>query len=162
MSSVLIVLLLTTCACARKPPEGSTEIEILPPPPYEPLPEGVRPRFGPMVFPPEVLKRDPPVYPESVVAEEVSCTARLLYHIQQDGLVTLVRLEWDDPPPADHQELFEESIRTAILEWRFLPAVKIVATELDDGSLDLERQPVPKAERAIVRFRVEGGRGIVE
>lgn len=115
-----------------------------------------------MVFPPEVLKRDLPVYPQSALAEEVSCAARLLYHIQKDGRVTLVRLEWDDPPPVEHQQRFEESIQAAMAEWRFVPAVKIVSTELADGSLDLTRQPIPKAERAIVRFRVQDGRGVVE
>ena len=109
-----------------------------------------------------VRERTTPAYPESVVTEGVSCAATLLYHIQKDGSVSLVRLGWDDPPPPEYEDRFEGEIRTAMLEWRFIPAKKWVPTELEDGSIDLVPHPIPKAERAIVRFRVEQGRGIVE
>jgi hypothetical protein len=55
-----------------------------------------------------------------------------------------------------------EQIRTAMLDWEFIPAIKWVRKEREDGTIRLSPQRIPKAERAIVRFRVEGGRGIVE
>jgi len=162
---ILIVVGLTACAGAKAPPVqpmGSSELEILPPPPYEPLPEGVRPTLRPPETPPKVQDRMPPSYPDSALSEEIACAAKLLYHIQKDGSVTLVRLEWDEPPPSRFEESFEEEIRTAMLAWRFIPAKKLVPTTLEDGSIDLVPHPIPKAERAIVRFRVQEGRGIVE
>ena len=161
-----VLLLLASAACAgSKPPHGPTgasDLQVLPPPPRQPLPEGYKPRLGPPEIPPEVQEQALPGYPESALPDEVACVARLLYHILRDGSVKLVRLEWDEPPPAGHRGSFEESIRKAILGWRFIPAIKWVPTRMEDGSTKTVPQAIPKAERAIVRFSVEEGRGVVE
>lgn len=158
-------MLMAACAGGKGPhghPTGISDLEILPPPPRQPLPEGYEPKLRPVESPPEVRDQALASYPESAVADEVACTARLLYHILEDGTVRLVRLEWDEPPPTEHRASFEEKIREAILGWRFIPAKKWIPTSLDDGSRTTVPQPIPKAERAIVRFRVEDGQGIVE
>ena len=162
---VLVVMSMAACAGIKAPrghPTGTSNLEILPPPPRQPLPEGYKPKHRPHEIPPEVQDQALAGYPESAVADEVACTARLLYHILRDGSVTLVRLEWDEPPPPEHQASFEEKIREAILSWRFIPAKKWVPTRFEDGSITPVPQPIPIAERAIVRFRVEEGQGVVE
>ena len=160
-----MVVMLAACAGGKAPPvmaTGTTNLEVLPPPPYEPLPEGIRPTPGPRVTPFQVQTRTLPSYPDVAVAEGIVCSAKLLYHILRNGSVTLVRLERDASPPPEYEAVFEEEIRKAMLAWRFIPAKKWVRTEREDGSIDLVPQPIPKAERAIVRFHVEQGRGIVE
>jgi hypothetical protein len=102
-----------------------------------------------------------PSYPEVALADEVKCAARLLYHIQIDGSVTLVRLEWDEPPSSEYQLAFEEAIRDAIATWRYIPAKKWVPTKME-GAIRTVPHAIPKAERAIVGFHVEEGHGIVE
>ena len=147
---------------ATHEPIGTSDLEVLPPSPREPLPEGYKPKLRPPESPPETLDQPLPEYPESALPDEVGCVARLLYHILKDGSATLVRLEWDEPPPPEHQGSFEDSIREAMLGWRFIPAKKWVPTKMEDGSTTTVPQAIPKAERAIVRFRMEDGRGVVE
>ena len=74
-----------------------------------------KPKLRPPESTPEVQHRTLPSYPEVALADEVVCAARLLYHILKDGSVTLVRLEWDEPPPSEYQAVFEESIQNAIV-----------------------------------------------
>ena len=165
LSLLVLVMASTACAGTKTPgvqPMGTSDLEILPPPPRQPLPVGYKPKFRPPETPPEVRERVLPTYPESAIATEIDCTARLLYHILRDGSVTLVRLEWDVPPPRQHRAEFEETIREAILEWRFIPGKKWVPTKLEDGSTRTIPQAIPKAERAIVRFHVVEGQGVVE
>jgi hypothetical protein len=162
---VLLLALLIACAGGKKPavqPTGTSDLEVLPPPPYEPPPEGARLKRGPLVLPYEVEDRSSPGYPEAALADEIACSARLLYHILRDGSAKLVRLEWEAPPPPEYETAFEEEILQAMASWRYTPARKMVPVKHEDGSTELVLEPVPKAERAIVRFRVEQGRGIVE
>jgi hypothetical protein len=158
---VLIVVMLTACA-ATKTPVGTADFEVLPPPPYEPAPDAPRPKPRPPETPPETMEQPPPTYPDSALADGIACSAKLLYHILEDGSASLVRLEWETPPPPEHESAFVEQIRTAMLDWEFIPATKWVRKEREDGTIRLSPQAIPKAERAIVRFRVEGGHGIVE
>jgi len=161
---VTVAVSSVACAGARAPhvdPTGTSDLEI-PPPPREPLPEGYEPRLRPPESAPEVLDRASPRYPDAALADEVACAARLLYHILTDGSVALVRLEWEEPPPLEVQAAFEESIQEAIAGWRYNPGRKWIPTKLEDGSTTTVPQSIPKAERALVTFRVEGGQGIVE
>jgi hypothetical protein len=57
---------------------------------------------------------------------------------------------------------FERAIRDAVEGWRFEAAQRLLLRTLPDGSGGFERRPIPVARHAIVRFRVEGGRPIVE
>jgi hypothetical protein len=111
---------------------------------------------------PETLSQGLPVYPDSAIADGVACTARFLYHIETDGSATVVRLEWDLAPPPHHVETFESAIRDAVATWRFVPAFQLVYKETSDGKKGFEKPLIPKAGRALIRFRVEDGRGIVE
>ena len=165
MSLLLAVLVVAACANLKAPETnrtGTSDLEVLPPPPREPPPEGYTPRLRPPETPPETRRQSLPGYPESAVAFEVKCTARLLYHIQTDGSATLVRLEWEVPPPPEHLTRFEEKIQEAVASWEFIPAKKWVPTKMHDGSTTTVPHPIPKAERAVVRFRVEDGAGVVE
>ncbi len=92
----------------------------------------------------------------------MACVARILYHVERTGEPRLVKLEWDEPPPDEHAAAFEEAIRTAMSGWSFTPAVRIVGKRQEDGSIEPERTPIPQAQHAFIRFRVEDGEAIVE
>ncbi len=139
---------------------GTADLEHLPPPTPEPLRKDQKP--APLVLPPHPVTQSLPQYPQGVVEAEVSCSARLLYHVERDGSATLVRLEWEAAPPDEHLKAFEAAIRTATATWEFVPARKVVPVAQPDGSIEPEMQPVAEARRAIIRFRVEGGKGVVE
>ena len=139
------------------PRVGASSIEDFQPPPT-PTPD----RRPPLILPPQVLRRELPRYPESALAERVACVARILYHVDTAGRATLVRLEWVEPPPAEHVRAFEEALRTALSDWRFEPAVRVVPEKRSDGSIEPLQTPVPAAQHAFVRFRVENGQAIVE
>ncbi len=111
---------------------------------------------------PKTLTQPLPAYPESALADEVSCSARILYHIETDGLATLVRLGWDVPPPDAHAAAFESSIHDAVAAWRFDPATRLNPGRRPDGVVTYSRQVIPKAVNVLIRFRVEGGRAVVE
>lgn len=163
----LVLVLAASAACGgmKAPPgqpTGSAELEVVPPPPWQPPTRRDEFTYSAPESPPVVQEQGFPTYPESALADEVACVARLLYHILKDGSVTLVRLEWDEPPPPEHLAAFEAQIREAMLGWRFIPSRKWVRTTLENGSIRAIPQAIPKAERAIVRFRVGRGRGVVE
>ena len=164
---IVIALVMSLVACAggrasQGTPVGTSDLEVLPPPPRQPTPEGYTPKLRPPETAPEVQERNLPLYPEAALDDQIACVVRLLYHIQPDGSVNLVRLEWDDHPPPDHEAAFEASIRDAISHWRYTPGKKWVPTKMEDGSTTTVPQAIPKSERAIVRFRVKNGQGIVE
>ena len=52
--------------------------------------------------------------------------AKMLNHVQTAGAVNPVRLESKDPPAEELADRFEEEIRKAMREWRYVPANKIV------------------------------------
>jgi len=167
LGGALIASALLSCARSRTPetqpaPSGTSDLEILPPPPQEPAPEGSRPQRGRIVIPPVPKKLAPPRYPDAAVSDGIACVAQLLYHIETDGTAKLVRLEWEDPPPPEHLTEFEETIRAAVSEWAYIPAIRLVPTKMPDGSTVTERRPVPKARHAVVRFRVVNGEGVAE
>ncbi len=166
---VAIALALTGCAGRRTSPDdasqprfGTADLEILPPPPSQPPPEGYEPKVRPPESAPVVRRQGLPRYPESALQSEVTCTARLLYHIQTDGSATLVLLEWDVPPPDEHLKAFEKAIKEAVGGWEFTPARRYVSTKMPDTSIRLVPKTIPKAGRALIRFRVEKGRAVVE
>lgn len=103
-----------------------------------------------------------PSYPEAALPSEVACSAKLLYHIQTDGSAWLVRLEWAVPPPQDHRDSFEEALSEAVAEWRFTPARELAPKKMPDGSIEPEPRPIPTAVNAIIRFRMEEGKPVVE
>jgi len=115
-----------------------------------------------MVVPPTPITQNLPIYPESALEAAVACVARILYHVETSGQATLVRLEWKEPPPTEYLIMFEEAIRTAISQWAFHPAIRIVPERQDDDSIEAVQTPVPKALHALIRFRVENGKAVVE
>lgn len=150
--------------CAHRPPpgdspdrSGATEIEDFQPESREP-----DDRPPPLVIPPQALERPLPAYPETALADHVACTARVLFHVEPDGSVRLVRLEWDIPPPDEHVEAFESVIREVIPRWDYVPATRIEPRERPDGSIESKFRKIPKAQHSRIRFRVERGRGVVE
>lgn len=148
----------------QEPPQGlgTTEIEILPPPePETAPPRDVRKRPPPEAAP-QTISQALPTYPARALEDRVACAAQLLYHIQTDGSATLVRLNWDPAPPPGHEEAFESAIRDAVATWEFVPAYQLRFKELPDGSPSFEKRLIPKARRAVIRFRVEAGQPIVE
>ena len=141
---------------------GTAELELLPPPePEQPSLGNVQKKPTPEASP-ETVSQALPRYPTSALEDRVACTARLLYHIQTDGSVTIVRLVWDPAPPQDHVEAFESAIRDAAATWEYMPAYRLRHKERDDGTAGFEKQLIPKARRAVIRFRVEGGQAVVE
>jgi hypothetical protein len=166
LANVVLILVTATTGCAsRKPPEqpvphvGTARMDHFQPPATQ------SPRVGvaaPMVVPPRARTQVLPAYPEAALDEAVACVARILYHVETSGRATLVRLEWAEPPPTQHLEAFEESIRNAVSEWTFHPAVRIEREQRADGSIEGVTTSQPKALHAFVRFRVEDGKAIVE
>jgi len=138
---------------------GTSQIDHFQPPPSGSQRVGAPP---PMVMPPMPITQALPIYPESALEAAVACEARILYHVDTSGKATLVRLEWKEPPPTDQLTIFEEAIRTAVSEWTFHPAFRIVPKTQDDGSIEPVQTPLPKASHAFIRFRVEDGQAIVE
>jgi hypothetical protein len=137
-------------------------MEVLPPPPQKPVPEGHRTQPGRIVIPPIPKRLGPPRYPDAALGDEIACVAELLYHVEIDGTARLVRLEWQEPPPDEHLPEFEDTIRIAVADWEYTPALRLVPQKLPDGSTRIDHQPVPKARHAVVRFRVVNGKGVVE
>ena len=164
---VLVVFAAAIGCAARKPaqaepapPVGTSQIDDFQPPPSDSRRAGEeRP---PRVFPPRPLDRTLPTYPESALPNAVACVARILYHVETSGHATLVQLEWVEPPPAEYVTDFEEAIRTGVSEWRYWPAVRVVPERQADGSIEPVRTPVPRAQHALIRFRVEDGKAVVE
>jgi len=139
------------------PRAGTSHIQDFQPPPSTD-PE----RRPPLILPPSALSRALPEYPASALDDAVSCVARILYHVETSGRATLVRLEWVEPPPAEHVAAFEDAVRTSVSRWRFESAVRVVPEKLADGSIEPRRTPVPTAQHAFISFRVEDGRAVVE
>jgi len=164
----LVLAAATLLGCAARSPAdldarkvGRAELEPLPPPdPGRPVeasalalaPEGAA----------KTLIQALPAYPDAALSDAVDCRAELLYHIETDGSATLVRLEWNPPPPAGHVAGFEASIRDAVATWRFEPAYQLRLKERADGGMTYEKRLIPKARRVAVRFRVEDGKAVVE
>ncbi len=158
LCAVLTAAMLLACSARKAPSVGTSEIEHFRPPPEESR-TGRRPA---LIIPPGPLEQPLPEYPETAVAGEVACVARILYHVETTGEARLVRLEWDEAPPQAHVAVFEDAVRTALSRWSFTPAVRIVPKRMEDGSIEPRRTPVPNAQHALIRFRVEDGKAIVE
>ena len=107
-------------------------------------------------------RQEKPQYPATGLPTSEACTARILFHVEVDGSVTPVRLEWEHPPDADFLKLFESSIRDAMAGWEYSPAHRIITTEQPDGSIEPKAIPIKAADRVIIRFRVVDGLGVVE
>ena len=103
-----------------------------------------------------------PDYPRQALPSEQACAARILYHVEEDGSATLVRLEWDQAPDTSYLKLFEGTIRDAIAGWEFSPAHRLTIYENQDGVMESKAIPIKYADRVIIRFRVVDGRGVVE
>ena len=169
-SGALWVLIVASAAagCASQrskgtetmPLVGTSQIDHFQNPP--PGSSTSREKRPPLVIPPTPHNQELPDYPNSAVDEGVACVARVLYHVETTGQATLVRLEWDQPPPSKYLGEFEQAIEAAVLKWSYAPAVEIVGEKQDDGSVELVRTPVPSAQRAFIRFRVENGKAVVE
>jgi len=140
---------------------GRTDLEVLPP---EPPPPALRDQSKrpPPEAAPETLSQALPAYPVSALEDGVSCTARLLYHIQTDGSAELVSLEWELAPPGEHREAFEPAILAAVGTWEFAPAYQLRLRIQPDESAHFEKRPIPKAAHALVRFQVEDGQPVVQ
>jgi len=164
---VAIAVLVAASGCAQRMREsvtpdssvGRSQIE-----PLAPTASDFRPgqKRAPRIIPPQVLAQHLPQYPSSALGDGVTCVARILYHIEVSGQATLVRLEWDIAPPADHLEAFEKSIVDAVALWAFHAAYRIIPETRDDGSIEPRNQSIPQAQHALVRFRVEDGKPVVE
>jgi hypothetical protein len=164
---VVAATILVGCAARRVPPDvdaqgvGTAELDLLPSPEPE-RPAGVAPTRLPPEAAPETVSQALPTYPNSALNEGVTCTAELLYHIETNGSATLVRLTWNLPPPSDHRDAFESAINDAVTTWEFTPGYQLILVERADGTMRYEKRLIPKARRAMIRFRVEGGKGVVE
>lgn len=170
IASILIFLLsLIGCATIKERGEemspsltGASEVEVLQNPPPEFPPEEYEQKARLTDIPPVPQKQPPPIYPQTALQSEISCTARLLYHILKDGSSKLVRLEWDESPPDNYREAFEDAIQQAVSTWKFTPANRVVPKGMPDGRVTYLLKAVPYAGRAIIRFYVYKGKGIVE
>jgi hypothetical protein len=169
---LLVVLLgVLLCGCRGNAvrttprPSGSTgtaEMEILGPPPRrEPTVEDLEKGY-PTDLQAFARRQAKPDYPPEAVDGAQECTARILFHVEVDGTVTLVRLEWDPEPDSGFLQLFEDSIRNAMAGWEYSPAHRIITTEKPDGSIDSKAIPIKSADRVIIRFRIVDGKGVVE
>ena len=162
-----LALLVTAVGCvAHKPPSqqapasvGTSQMDHFAPPTSSSPRIGKRP---PLVIPPRPTVQSLPIYPKTALDDAVACVARILYHVEMSGEATLVRLEWDEPPPVEHLVDFEEAIGAAVAEWKFHAAFRIIPETQDDGSIEPVQKLLPKALHALIRFRVENGAPIVE
>ena len=162
--AAVALLLIVPIACAHRGNAelrtGAAEIELLPPP-VRIAPQGHEPPFRPELGPIE-LRQDLPAYPLSALGDAVACTARLLYHIETDGSASLVRLEWDEPPPPEHTDAFVSAIDAAMARWEFEPGRRWIKRTQPDGTSKREMQLIPKSGRALIRFRVDDGKPVVD
>ncbi len=126
------------------PPSGDQETEPLSP-----------------EHPPVPIRQPLPEYPPEAVPLEIACTAYLLYHTEVDGSASFVRVDWTVLPPDDFVASFEDAIARAVESWEFEPAFKMVPAEMDNGSIEPVRKTIRFAARAIIRFMVVDGVGIV-
>jgi hypothetical protein len=170
---LLVALLGTAVDCAHKKPPGdsghdvrtsapvgSSQIDDFQPPQAESARSDTRrPR---LVLPPVAVRRELPAYPEAALGDSVSCVAEILYHVETSGQATLVRLGWVEPPPRTHVAAFEDTIRTVMVDWLFKPAERVEPEQRPDGTIEPIRTPVPVAQHAYIRFRVENGTPVVD
>jgi hypothetical protein len=161
---ILVIAACVACAGRQIPVEnariGTSDIEHLSPAAPESRPEGEK--RPPLIYPPEPLQQEAPEYPREALDSEVSCAARLLYHVESDGSASLVRLEWEKAPPEKFLATFDAAIRAAVAAWEFEPAQRVEPEKLPNGAIEPKMTPVPSAHRALIRFRVVDGRGVVE
>jgi len=159
LAALTVASVLAGCSHRRV---GTVGLEDLPPPEIAPS-RLASPSARPSAeVPAQTLLQALPRYPDAALGDEVHCTARLLYHIEVDGTASLVRLEWDPAPAAEYREAFEKAIREAVATWSYTAARRYRWKKNPDGSLEFEERAIPTARRAIIRFRVEKGRGVVE
>jgi len=164
---IALAALLIASGCAQRMQEpaspgsfiGKTQIE-----PLAPTASDFRPgqKRAPLIIPPRILAQSLPQYPSGALEDGVACTARILYHVEVSGQATLVRVEWDVAPPSIHLGAFENSIADAVASWSFTAADRIIPEMQEDGSIESQIQPVPQAQHALIRFRVEDGKAVVE
>jgi hypothetical protein len=169
-ASVLLIFALAALGCAAKKDvadsvsnrrlTGSSELQTVQRV-YNPPADELATEAPPPEHPPIPVHQPLPEYPPEAVASEIACTAYLLYHTEMDGSASFVRVDWTVPPPDDHIASFEAAIERAVESWEFEPAFKLVPTEMDDGAIEPVRKTIRFAGRAIVRFLVVDGVGIV-
>lgn len=168
--SIILIVALVTLGCAVKKdavdPEtipqlsGQTELQTVQRV-YNPPAGELAVEPPPPEHPPIPVHQPLPEYPPEAVPLEIACTAYLLYHTEMDGSASFVRIDWTLPPPDGHIASFEAAIERAVEEWEFDPAFKIIPTEMDDGAIEPVRKTIRFAGRAIIRFMVVDGVGIV-
>ena len=165
----MVALGLPSCSTRRppvvdmsQPGTGTAELEILPAVEPQSSYQTDAQKRPPPETAPQTLSQSLPTYPPSALEHGVACSARLLYHIQTDGSATLVRLAWDSSPPQEHLEAFESAIRAAVATWEFKPAMQLRLKTLADGSARFDKRVIPKAGHAIIRFRVDEGKAVID
>lgn len=172
LTAVVLVGVIGVASCAHRSPTvdnqqrtdvGTVALELVPPP----VTEVTAPTQGQQTLSPEAapetVSQALPTYPSSALEDRIACTVQLLYHIQTDGSATVARLEWNPGPPQIHVEAFESAIRDAVGNWEFIPAYQMRSKRGADGNVtSFEKHLIPKARDAVIRFRVEDGKAIVE
>lgn len=108
------------------------------------------------------LEQALPDYPASALGDEIACSVEILYHVQTDGSVRIVRLDWRLMPPREHLQAFEDALAAAVAGWRFEPAWRYRQVEDEEGKPRFVVQKIPSAQRVLIRFRVEHGQAVVE
>ncbi len=173
IARILVSLLLLAClaACSHhrhaatheelsEPGVGTTDMEYV-----ETQKPQEKPKLGGRYLSqaaPTKVRQELPAYPTTALADQVDCTAELLFHILTDGTAKVVRLNWNPAPPEEHREAFDQAIRTAVAGWEFVPAFRWIRRTDDDGQVRVEKQDIPKGRNVRIRFRVEGGKAVVE
>jgi outer membrane biosynthesis protein TonB len=150
--------------CRKSQPQlttGISEMEILPPEVEVTSAKRDR-RKRTAESAPKTLAQALPNYPKTALADSVDCRVRLLFHIEIDGTARMVRLAWEHAPPVPHVAAFESAIHSAVATWQFEPAKRYDYRMDDEGKIDVSGKPIPKARNAIISFRVENGRPVVE
>lgn len=105
---------------------------------------------------------DPPVYPPALVARRlppVDVRAELI--VDRKGEVTDVRFADADRADATRR-IFEQAVRTATLQWTFVPLlIQHWKAMPDGGEKVVKSEPMPFSQDYVFRFALVNGKPVV-
>lgn len=105
----------------------------------------------------------PPVYPPALVARRlppVNVRAKLI--VDDKGTVTDVRFADANQADADRR-IFEQAVRTATLQWTFVPMLIQHWKEMPDGGQKVvQSDPMPFSQDYVFNFALVNGKPVVE
>jgi hypothetical protein len=103
-------------------------------------------------YPPKVVERPAPLYPEEALGRRVTCKALLTVEVDREGRPLLLEIEWLLSPPEPLVALFEATLEETVPLWVYLPAVHLERSRRPDGKHEYEGGYAGSRDQVLVTF----------